>query len=82
MSTSPASQRCISPKGRGLPQKDSVTLSLRMYFLYFSPFLEATMDYLLLAHYHQEETYCQTTLKGLAQCNLFNYKTKLNKLSC
>lgn len=54
----------------------SSMLALSIYLFSFPLALEVTMGCFLLAHHHQE-----TTLKGLAQCNLFNYIAKLNNLS-
>lgn len=51
------------------------TLVLSIYLFSFPLPLEVTMSCFLLVHHHQK-----TTLKGLAQCNLFNYMAKLNNL--
>lgn len=45
--TAPTPQCCMSPKDRALPQKDPALLCPNTYFLYFSPFLEDTVNFLL-----------------------------------
>lgn len=68
-------------KAEVYPKKTQYCWVLASVFSTFHHFWKSPWIIFFLLIITRREIFCRTTLKGLAQCNLFNYKAKLNKLS-